>query len=203
MPSSEGKFFQPVTPETVVEPAFVESDELTTDQIEQPTPEPELAPELPPMPESSVPAEELSPEAEQAVYDKLAMRQAKQEMAMKKASDKINKMLDSSPREIERTDIDDLLSPTADSPRDEMERTDTKDVTGISDKAYDAIFSTEGIGEDGEGSSGDADLSDLFEVSQDDVMYGGKRRPAKSKRMKRTRKPRPEPVEGSLGGMQY
>jgi hypothetical protein len=84
-----------------------------------------------------------------------------------------------------------------------MERTDTDDITGISDKAYDEIFSTDGIGDDGEGGGGDADLSDLFEVSRDDVMYGGERRLAKTKKVKRTRKPRPEAAGGGLGGMQY
>jgi hypothetical protein len=66
------------------EPGFVESEVLTTDQEEQPETEPEpstvssesaLTPT--PLPETPLPSEELSPEAEQAVYDKLALRQAK------------------------------------------------------------------------------------------------------------------------------
>jgi hypothetical protein len=117
---------------------------------------------------------------------------------MRKASEKINKMLDNRPRDIERTDIDDLLSPTADSPEDEMERTDTDDITGLSEKDRERIL---GTGMDN--GKGDDDLSDLFEVTNDDVMYGGAHRPSKRKKAKQTRKSRSAPAGGGLGGIQY
>lgn len=193
------------------EPESVESEALTADQTEQSEPEAgseseeteTTATELVPTPLPELPAsvEEISPEAEQAVYDKIAMRQAKQELAMRKASEKINAMMDNRPTDIERTDIDDLLSPTADSPEDEMERTDTDDVTGLSEKDRERILGT-GMS----GNKGDDDLSDLFEVTDDDVMYGGEHKPSrspKSRKMKRTKKPRPEQTNGGLGQVRY
>jgi hypothetical protein len=196
---SDSESEQLLEPENLEQEAL-ESEELPSESESEPIPAAE-----------SSSSEELSAEEEQAVYDKQALRQAKQDLAMKKASDKINDMLDSGQEEIERTDIDDLLSPTTDSPADEMERTDTEDVTGLSDKDNDEIFGTAGIdddegdseGDDGDGSREDDDLSDLFEVTNDDVMYGGERRKPKPKRIKRSTKQWTSSASGGLSGMQY